>query len=55
MSREENDERGGSNKPAKNTNRVWRVIGTGNIGILINAPAATRAVNSEINIIMGKE
>ena len=54
MRRDEKDERGGKRSAAKKMNNVWSVIGTGNIGILINAPAATKAVKREINIIMAK-
>ena len=54
MRRDENDEMGGKRSADKKTNNVCSVIGTGNIGILINAPAATKAVNKEINIIMAK-
>ena len=54
MRSEEKDERGGRRSADKKTNNVCSVIGTGNIGILINAPAATKAVNKEINIIMAK-
>lgn len=52
---EEKEERGGRRRAAKKTKSVCNVIGTGNIGILINAPAATRAENKEISIIMAKE
>ena len=55
MRSEEKDERGGRRSADKKTNNVCSVIGTGNIGILIKAPAAIRAVKSEINIIMIKE
>ena len=51
---EEKDERDGRRSAARKTNKVWRVIGTGIIGILMKAPAATRAEKSEINIIMAK-
>ena len=51
---EEKDERDGRRIAARKTNKVWRVIGTGIIGILMKAPAATRAEKSEINIIMAK-
>ena len=50
----EKDERGGRRSADKKTNNVCSVIGTGNIGILIKAPAATKAVKREINIIMAK-
>ena len=51
---EEKDERDGRRSAARKTNKVWSVIGTGIIGILMKAPAATRDEKSEINIIMAK-
>ena len=43
---------GGRQAAATRAKKVWSVIGTGTIGILMKAPAATSAVKSAVTTVL---